>query len=193
MEIRNEQPSWISTSHKQLSNSPKKKMKIPPKSHSLSQAKTSELSPSAKYHFVVNEGPLQGQGDRCPGLVEEEYLLIQKPSTCLTLTWLGGSKSAGTRSVTVHSAALTPGLDTDTHHTTIQYFWSKVVIQNVNCAWATAFIFDTRTNVRVKGVKVLETENVSTWGGLDAPTFGFMQNGLTVWTLSARHLLSHVF
>ena len=40
MEIRNEQPTWISTSHKQLRNSPRKKNnKIPPKSHSLSQAK----------------------------------------------------------------------------------------------------------------------------------------------------------
>ena len=55
MEIRNEQPTWISTSHKQLRNSPRKKNnKIPPKSHSLSQAKTSELPPTAKYHFVVN-------------------------------------------------------------------------------------------------------------------------------------------
>ena len=65
----------------------------------------------------MNKGPLQGQGNRCPGLVEEVYLPYQKPRTCLTLTWLEGSKSAGTRSVTVHSAALTPGLDTDTHHT----------------------------------------------------------------------------
>ena len=31
-----------------------KNNKIPPKSHSLSQAKTSELPPTAKYHFVVN-------------------------------------------------------------------------------------------------------------------------------------------
>ena len=54
MEIRNEQPTWISTSHKQLRNSPKKKNKIPPKSHSLSQAKTGDLPPTAKYHFVVN-------------------------------------------------------------------------------------------------------------------------------------------
>ena len=54
MEIRNEQPSWISTSHKQLRNSPKKKNKIPSKFHSLSQAKTSEFPPTAKYHFVVN-------------------------------------------------------------------------------------------------------------------------------------------
>ena len=32
----------------------RKNNKIPPKSHSLSQAKTSELPPTAKYHFVVN-------------------------------------------------------------------------------------------------------------------------------------------
>ena len=31
-----------------------------------------------------------------------------------------------------------------------RYFWSKVNIRNVNCARATAFIFDTRTGVLVK-------------------------------------------
>ena len=38
-----------------------------------------------------------------------------------------------------------------------------------------------------------ETENVSTWGGLEHPTFGFMPNALTNWAIRARHLLSHVF
>ena len=33
---------------------PKEKNEIPKKSQSLSQAKTSELPPTAKYHFVVN-------------------------------------------------------------------------------------------------------------------------------------------
>ena len=37
-----------------------------------------------------------------------------------------------------------------------------------------------------------ETENVSTWGGLEPPTFGFMPNALTIWAIRARHLLSHV-
>ena len=55
------------------------------------------------------------------------------------------------------------------------YFWSKVNIWNVNCARVTAFIFDTRTGVLVKvSETVFETENVSTWGGLEPPTFGFM-------------------
>ena len=31
-----------------------------------------------------------------------------------------------------------------------KYFWSKVNIWNVNCAWATAFVFDTRTDVLLK-------------------------------------------
>ena len=39
--------------HKQLRNFPKEK-KNTPKSHSRSQAKTSELPPSAEYHLVVN-------------------------------------------------------------------------------------------------------------------------------------------
>ena len=38
-----------------------------------------------------------------------------------------------------------------------------------------------------------ETENVSTWGGLEPPTFGFMPNALTYWAIKARHLLSHGF
>ena len=38
----------------------------------------------------------------------------------------------------------------------------------------------------------LETENVSTWGGLEPPTFGFMPNVLTTWAIRARYLLSHV-
>ena len=36
-----------------------------------------------------------------------------------------------------------------------RYFWSKVDIWNVNCARATAFIFDTLTDVVVKVSKVL--------------------------------------
>ena len=39
-------------------------------------------------------------------------------------------------------------------------------------------------------VEVLETVNVSTWGGLEPPNFGFMQNALTSWTIRARHLLT---
>ena len=43
-----------------------------------------------------------------------------------------------------------------------------------------------------ESVNVFETENVSTWGGLEPPTFGFMPNALTYWAIRARHLLSHV-
>ena len=44
-----------------------------------------------------------------------------------------------------------------------------------------------------ESVKVFETENVSTWGGLEPPTFGFMPNALTYWAIGARHFLSYVF
>ena len=37
-----------------------------------------------------------------------------------------------------------------------------------------------------------ETENVSTSGGLELPTFGVMPTALTYWAIRARHLLSHV-
>ena len=36
-----------------------------------------------------------------------------------------------------------------------RYFWSKVNIRNVNCVRATAFVFDTRTDVLVKVSKFL--------------------------------------
>ena len=72
------------------------------------------------------------------------------------------------------------------------FFKSKVSIWNVNCAWTTAFIFDTWTGVLGKVSRFFETENVSTWGGLEHPAFGFMPNALTYWTIRARHLLSHV-
>ena len=76
----------------------------------------------------------------------------------------------------------------------LRYFLSKVNIWIVNCAWATAFIFDTRTGVRQVGKvsRFFETENISTRGGLEHPTFGFMPNALTYWAIRARHLLSHV-
>ena len=71
-------------------------------------------------------------------------------------------------------------------------FWSKVNIWNVNCAWATAFIFETN-RCSCESVKVFETENVSTWGGHEPPTFGFMLNALTIWAIRARHLLPMFF
>ena len=43
-----------------------------------------------------------------------------------------------------------------------------------------------------EGVKAFETENFSTWGGLEPTTFVFMPNTLTYWGIRARHLLSHV-
>ena len=60
------------------------------------------------------------------------------------------------------------------------YFWSKVNIWNIICAQATALVFDARTDVLEK---VFETENVSTWGGLEPPIFGFMPNALTIWAV----------
>ena len=39
----------------------------------------------------------------------------------------------------------------------------------------------------------INTLNLSTWRGLEAPTFGIMPNSPTTWAIRARHLLSHVF
>ena len=40
-----------------------------------------------------------------------------------------------------------------------------------------------------ESVKIFETEIISTWVGLELPTFGFMSNALTIWAIRARHLL----
>ena len=66
------------------------------------------------------------------------------------------------------------------------YFCGKVNIWNFSCARSTAFIFDSRRDVLVK---VLVAKNVSAWGGLEPPIFGFMPNALTTWAIRARHLL----
>ena len=52
--------------------------------------------------------------------------------------------------------------------------------------------FRHRNGCSWEGVKAFETENVSTWGGLEPPTFVFMPNALTYWAIRARHLLPHV-
>ena len=44
----------------------------------------------------------------------------------------------------------------------------------------------------LKVSKFLTTENVSTWGGFETPSFGFMSNALNIWAIRARHLLSQV-
>ena len=71
-------------------------------------------------------------------------------------------------------------------------FWSKVNIWNVNCARATAFIFNTRTGVLGKVSKFLRQKMSLPEGGLEPPTFWFMPNALTYWAIRTRHLLPHV-
>ena len=74
-----------------------------------------------------------------------------------------------------------------------RYFWSKVNIWYLNCARATAFIFDTRTGVPENMSKFLRHQMSRPEGWLEPSTFGFMPNALTYWAIRARHLLSHVF
>ena len=73
-----------------------------------------------------------------------------------------------------------------------RYFWSKVDIWYVNCARATAFIFDTRTGVLVKVSKFLRQKMYRPEGDSNPQTFGFMPNALTYWAIRSRHLVSHV-
>ena len=73
-----------------------------------------------------------------------------------------------------------------------RYFWSKVNIWNVNCGGKSIHVRHTY-GCSFESVKVFETENVSTGGELESPTFGLMPNALTYWATRARHLLSHVF
>ena len=44
-----------------------------------------------------------------------------------------------------------------------------------------------------ESVKVLEPEIISTWGGLETPTFRLMPNAPNTWANRARQLVSHVF
>ena len=53
--------------------------------------------------------------------------------------------------------------------------------------------FFTREQMFFRRCQSFETENVSTLGGLEPPTFGFMPNALTIRAVRARHLLSHLF
>ena len=73
-----------------------------------------------------------------------------------------------------------------------RYFLSKANIWNVNCA-GNSIHFRHTNGCPCGSVKVFETENVSTWGGLEPPAFGLMPNALTYWAIRARHFLSHVF
>ena len=57
--------------------------------------------------------------------------------------------------------------------------------------WESVSIFT--NGCSCESVKVFETENVSTWEGLEPPTSGFMPNALTIWAIRASHLLTHVF
>ena len=67
-------------------------------------------------------------------------------------------------------------------HICIVYTW------NASCARATAFIFDTRTDILVE---VFETENVLTPVGLES-IIVYMPNAQTNWAIGARHFLFHV-
>ena len=71
-------------------------------------------------------------------------------------------------------------------------FYSKVNIWNDNCARATAFIFDTRTDVIVKVSKFLRHKMSRPEGDSNPPTIGFIPKALTIWAIRARHLLLHV-
>ena len=59
----------------------------------------------------------------------------------------------------------------------------NVNIWNVNCVQATAFIFDSRTAVLVKGSGFLRQRMSQPEGDSYPPTFGFMPNALTIWAI----------
>ena len=53
--------------------------------------------------------------------------------------------------------------------------------------------FTTHERMFLRKCQIFETDNISTWGGLEPPTFGFMLTDLTIRAIRARHLLSHYF
>ena len=62
--------------------------------------------------------------------------------------------------------------------------FSKVNIGN--------FPFSTHERVFLWKCQGFRDRNVSTWGGLEPPTFRLMPKALAIWAMKARHLLSHV-
>ena len=87
------------------------------------------------------------------------------------------------------------------------YFVVELTFEMLTVCGQQHFFLDSQTDVFVKVSKFLKqkmcscesvevsetTENVSTWGKLEPPTFGFAPNALTIWVIRAKHLLSHVF
>ena len=61
----------------------------------------------------------------------------------------------------------------------------KVNIWTVNSVQSAALILDSGTDVLVKVLKFL-TEHISTRGGLEHQTFGFMPNALTIWATTGN-------
>ena len=72
----------------------------------------------------------------------------------------------------------------------VYVYFCKVNIWNVNCAQATAFIFDLGIHVLAcESVEGFETENVSARGD---STLRFMSNALTIWAIGVRYFLFQV-
>ena len=70
----------------------------------------------------------------------------------------------------------------------MKYLWSKVNIWNINCARATAFIFDTRTGVPVKCQSFWDRKCLD-MRGTRTPN---LRIHAECTNLLAKHLLSHV-
>ena len=72
----------------------------------------------------------------------------------------------------------------------IRYWWlcinwgkwclNHIFIWNVNYAWTTAFIFDSRTVFTWKCRSFRDRKCLENLGGLEPPTFGFMPKGHTI-------------
>ena len=71
--------------------------------------------------------------------------------------------------------------------------WNKVNIGNVNCARATAFIFDTPTDVLVKVSKFLRQKISRPERDSNPQPSDSCRMLLTIWAISARHLLPMFF
>ena len=53
--------------------------------------------------------------------------------------------------------------------------------------------FSTHARVFLWTCHIFETENISTWGGLEPPTFAFMPYALNYWAIRARYWLHSVY
>ena len=123
-------------------------------------------------------------------------LLKTKSALLYVMTWyLTGDKPLPIRMVTTFYDGVWTHKATNLKLYLVSFFliFEVKLIVEMSTVRGRQHSFSTHERVFLWKCQILGTENVSTWGGLELPAFGFMPNVSTYWVIRARHLLSHVF